>query len=137
MPDDLPGATIFVNLPVADVERAMGFWAKVGYGFDPQLSSQDSACLVLSPTVRAMLLRRDFFATFTDKQVADARRVAQTLLCLSAPSAGAVDAVVDRAVAAGAREPRPPMTQPGMRGRAFEDLDGHVWEILWMEGAAS
>ncbi|MDQ0381618.1 VOC family protein [Amycolatopsis thermophila] len=126
---------IFVNLPVADLDRAKKFWADLGYEFNPQFTDENAACLVFSDTIFAMLLRTEFFTTFTGKQIADSAKSTEVLLGLSAESREAVDALVDKAVAAGGRESRDPMDHGVMYQRSFEDPDGHTWEIIWMDPA--
>ncbi|MGW4587445.1 VOC family protein [Amycolatopsis thermoflava] len=124
---------IFVNLPVADLDRAKKFWSDLGYEFNAQFTDENAACLVFSDTIYAMLLRHDFFTTFTDKQIIDSAKSTEVLLALSAESREAVDTLVDKAVAAGGRETRDPMDQGFMYQRVFEDPDGHNWEIIWMD----
>jgi predicted lactoylglutathione lyase len=124
---------IFVNLPVADLPRSMRFFEALGYGFNKQFTDDTAACLVIAEHICAMLLTHEKFRQFTDKAIADATRVTEVLTCLSAESRSAVDALVDKAVKAGATEPRPPMDYGFMYGRAFDDLDGHTWEIMWMD----
>ncbi|GAB3572454.1 VOC family protein [Amycolatopsis endophytica] len=126
---------IFVNLPVSDLDRAKKFWTELGYEFNPQFTDENAACLVFSDTIFAMLLRNEFFTTFTDKQITDSAKTAEVLLGLSADSREAVDALVDKAVAAGGRESRDPMDHGFMYQRSFEDPDGHNWEIMWMDPA--
>lgn len=128
---------IFVNLPVQDVTASRRFWEGLGYSFSEQFREDDTAeCLQISDTIFAMLLSRQFYATFTDKPVHDPRQASAALLCLSAPSREAVDRLADAAVAAGGTEPRPATDQPPMYSRCFEDLDGHTWEVLHMDAAA-
>ncbi|WP_167481487.1 MULTISPECIES: VOC family protein [Amycolatopsis] len=127
---------IFVNLPVSDLDRVKEFWTDLGYEFNPQFTDENAACLVFSDTIYAMLLRNEFFGTFTDKQIIDTAKSTEVLLALSAESREAVDALVDKAVAAGGRETRDPMDYGQMYQRVFEDPDGHNWEIMWMDPAA-
>jgi uncharacterized protein len=126
---------IFVNLPVADLPRAMRFFEMLGYSFNKQFSDDSGACLVISETICAMLLTHDKFRQFTSKAIADTRTTTEVLTCLSAESRAAVDRLVDTAVKAGATEPQPPLDHGFMYGRAFDDLDGHTWEIMWMDPA--
>ncbi|GHE81433.1 glyoxalase [Amycolatopsis deserti] len=126
---------IFVNLPVADLDRAKKFWAGLGYEFNPRFTDENAACLVFSDTIFAMLLRNEFFSTFTDKEITDSAKSTEVLLALSAESREAVDALVDKAVASGGREVRDPTDLGQMYQRVFEDLDGHTWEIAWMDPA--
>ncbi|AXE26303.1 glyoxalase [Streptomyces globosus] len=132
----MPATMIFVNLPVKDLEAAKAFWEKVGYTCNPQFSDDRGACLVISDTIYAMLLTEARFKEFTHKSIADTATSTEALLCLSADSRDEVDALVGAALAGGASEPRPAQDHGFMYGRAFEDLDGHTWEIVWMDPAA-
>ncbi|MFF5704355.1 VOC family protein [Streptomyces sp. NPDC012794] len=127
---------IFVNLPVKDLDAARAFWEKLGYSFNPQFSDETAASLVISDTIFAMLLTEAKFKEFATKPVADASKTTEVMVALSADSREKVDEVVDAALAAGAVEPRPAMDLGFMYGRAFEDLDHHVWEYVWMDPAA-
>ena len=127
---------IFVNLPVADIPASRRFWSTLGYSFNEQFSDDKALCLAFSDSIFAMLLQRDFFQTFTDKPVVDAKSSAQVLNGLAMASRAEVDALVDAAVAAGATEPRAPQDQGFMYERGFSDLDGHDWEIMWMDPGA-
>ena len=123
---------IFVNLPVADVARSREFFTALGYGFDEEMCNDAALALELGPDHYAMLLSRDFFAQFHDHAVAEVGQV-EVLTCLSAASREEVDAVVDAAVAAGGRQVRRMEHGDYMYGRSYTDLDGHVWEIMWMD----
>ncbi|MFJ7203173.1 VOC family protein [Streptomyces sp. NPDC098789] len=127
---------IFVNLPVKDLDASKAFWTKLGYAFNAQFSDENAASMVISDTIVAMLLTEARFKDFTHKAIADTATTTEVLLCLSAESRGAVDELVDGAVGAGATEPRAAQDHGFMYGRAFEDLDGHTWEIMWMDPAA-
>ncbi|MFJ4864123.1 VOC family protein [Streptomyces sp. NPDC088748] len=124
---------IFVNLPVKDLEASKAFWSKLGYSFNAQFTDENCASMVISDTIVAMLLAEDRYKDFTHKEIADATKTSEVLLCLSAESRTAVDELVDGALAAGATEPRPAQDHGVMYGRAFDDLDGHTWEIMWMD----
>ncbi|GHI89794.1 VOC family protein [Streptomyces xanthophaeus] len=127
---------IFVNLPVKDLEASKAFWGKLGYSFNAQFSDENTASMVISDTIVAMLLAEARYKDFTHKEIADATKTSEVLLCLSAESRTKVDELVDGALAAGATEPRPAQDHGFMYGRAFDDLDGHTWEIMWMDPAA-
>ncbi|MCX5147832.1 MULTISPECIES: VOC family protein [unclassified Streptomyces] len=127
---------IFVNLPVKDIDAAKAFWGKLGYSFNPQFSDESTGCLVISDTIFAMLMTEARFKDFATKEVADATKSTEVMLALSADSREKVDEVVDAALAAGGTEPRPAQDLGFMYGRAFEDLEGHVWEYVWMDPAA-
>jgi hypothetical protein len=123
---------VFVNLPVADVARARAFFADLDFSFNEQYCDEKAACLVLNDLAFVMLLEREFFATFTPRPVADATTASEILLAVSAPSRECVDRFVDAAVTAGGREVRPPYDEGFMYHRSIADLDGHIWEVLWM-----
>ncbi len=125
--------SVFINLPVTDVAKATAFYEALGATRNPVFSNEQASAMVWSDTVYTMLLRRDFFQTFINKEIADARRVTESLTCLSRESRAAVDEMVARAIAAGGRETRPPQDHGFMYGRTFEDLDGHVIECIWMD----
>ena len=125
---------IFVNLPVADLPRSRAFYEAVGATNNPQFTDDTAACMVFSETIHTMLLTHDKFSQFTPKPVADAKQASEVLICISAEDRAAVDAVVDRAGAAGGRaDPGPKQDYGFMYGRSFEDPDGHIWEVMWMD----
>ncbi|GHH52184.1 VOC family protein [[Pseudomonas] boreopolis] len=126
---------IFVNLPVADLEKSKAFYTSLGYGINPTFTNENAACVMVSDIIHVMLLVRPFFQGFTKKAVADAHKELQTLVALSAPDRAAVDALLDKALAAGGKEPGEPQDYGFMYQRSFEDLDGHTWEIAYMNEA--
>ena len=128
---------IFVNLPVRDVARSKAFFTGLGYAFNPQFSDDKALCLVLGENLYAMLLAEPFFQTFTKKPVADARAGTEVLVCLSCDSRAEVEGLVAKALAAGATAPNAPQDHGFMYGHGFEDLDGHVWELMWMDPNAA
>jgi uncharacterized protein len=129
---------IFVNLPVSDLARATAFYQAVGASKNDQFSDETASCMVFSETIYAMLLTHDKFRQFTPKKVADAKTSSEVLICLSADSRDEVDAIVGRAPAAGGRvDPGPKQDHGFMYGRSFEDPDGHIWEVMWMDVAAA
>ena len=127
---------IFVNLPVSDVDTSKKFFTELGYTINPQFSTDDCACVVISDTIIAMMLSKQRYADFTKKQIADATKTSEVLLCLSAESRAKVDELVDGAIAAGGSATGETQDQGFMYGRAFDDLDGHTWEVMWMDPAA-
>jgi uncharacterized protein len=127
---------IFVNLAVDDVDASKKFFTELGYPINAQFTTEDCACVVISDTIVAMLLSRQRYADFTRKEIADATRTSEVLLCLSAESRAKVDELVDRAVAAGGSATGETMDHGHMYGRSFDDIDGHTWEIMWMDPAA-
>jgi predicted lactoylglutathione lyase len=127
---------IFVNLPVDDLDASKKFFTELGYTINPQFSDEKAASVVISDTIVAMLLTKPFYATFTKKQIADTTATSEVLICLSAESREKVDELVDKAVAAGGTESGDKQDHGFMYGRAFDDLDGHTWEVMWMDPAA-
>lgn len=129
---------IFVNLPVTDLARSTAFYEAVGFEKNPQFSNEMASCMVWSDTIHVMLLSHDFWKTFTDKQIPDARTTAQVLLCLSHDSKDEVEAVVNAALGVGGKgDPTPKQDMGFMYGRSFEDPDGHIWENVWMDAEAA
>jgi predicted lactoylglutathione lyase len=128
---------IFVNLPVTDLARATAFYQAIGAAKNEQFSDETASCMVLSETIHVMLLTHDKFRQFTPKKIADARTSSEVLICISADSREAVDEVVGKAQAAGGGvDPGPKQDYGFMYGRSFEDPDGHIWEVMWMDIAA-
>ena len=124
---------IFVNLPVKDLSRSKQFFEALGYSFNPQFTNDSGGCCVISEHIYAMLLTEPFFATFTPKKIADAKASTEVLVCLSCESRAAVDALVAKAVAAGGRTLKDAQDHGFMYAHGFEDLDGHIWELVWMD----
>ncbi|MCZ0986660.1 VOC family protein [Streptomyces diastatochromogenes] len=127
---------IFVNLATADVEASKKFFTALGYTINPQFSSDDCVCVVISDTIIAMLLSKQHYATFTKKEIVDSTASSEVLVCLSAESREKVDELVDKAIAAGGKPSGETQDHGFMYGRAFDDLDGHTWEVMWMDPAA-
>ena len=128
---------IFVNLPVGDLPRSKAFFESLGLAFNPQFTNDQGACLVVGENIYAMLLVKDFFKTFTGKPLVDATRSTEVLVCLSCESRAEVDDLVARAVQAGGTAPRKPQDHGFMYGHGFEDLDGHIWELMHMDPTAT
>ena len=124
---------IYINLPVNDLSKTQSFFEQLGYSFNAQFTDEKAACMIISNDIYVMLLRRDFFETFTHKKVIDAKENTEVLICLSAENRNAVDELVQKAIAAGGKAHREPMDHGMMYQWAFEDLDGHIWEIAWMD----
>ena len=127
---------IFVNLPVRELERSKQFFAKLGFEFDPRFTDEKAACMILSDKGFVMLLSRPFFETFTKRQVCDTRTHTETLLALSCESRAEVDEIVRRAIDAGGSHAMDPQDPGFMYGWSFYDVDGHHWEVLWMDPKA-
>ncbi|MBR0751829.1 lactoylglutathione lyase [Bradyrhizobium jicamae] len=125
---------IFISLPVGNLARATAFYEAVGASRNPQFSDDTASCMVISETIQIMLMTHDKFRTFSPKPISDAKTSNQVLLCLTADSRAEVDDVVARATSAGGRpDPSPVDEYDFMYGRSFEDLDGHMWGVNWMD----
>lgn len=127
---------IFVNLPVSDLRRTVDFWTGLGFAFNPQFTDENATCMVISDHACVMLLTEKFFSTFTSKPVADATRQTETILALSAESREEADALADKAIATGGSAANEPQDEDFMYGRSFQDPDGHLWEVIYMDPAA-
>ncbi|MET7451764.1 VOC family protein [Streptomyces sp. NPDC005574] len=127
---------IFVNLAVNDVAASKKFFTELGYTINAQFSDENCASVVISDTIVAMLMDKQRYADFTKKEIADPTRTSEVLLCLSAESREKVDELCDRAIAAGGSAGGEAQDHGFMYGRAFDDPDGHTWEIMWMDPAA-
>ena len=129
---------IFVNLPVADVAASTAFHEAMGARRDPRFCNDTSSMMVVSETIHVMLLSHERFKDFTTRTIADARTTTEVLLCLSMDSREAVDAAVTAATQAGGiPDPTPKQDHGFMYGRSYEDLDGHIWEVVWMDVEAA
>ncbi|HXC50631.1 MAG TPA: VOC family protein [Candidatus Limnocylindrales bacterium] len=123
----------YVNLAIKDVTRSKEFFTHLGFAFEPRFSNENAACMIINESTFVMLLAEPFFQTFTKKQICDAKTSTEVLVCLSCESRAEVDSIVAAAVAAGGSIPREPEDRGFMYGHAFQDLDGHLWELIFME----
>ncbi|MGJ3561036.1 VOC family protein [Streptomyces sp. INA 01156] len=124
---------IFVNLAVDDLDASKKFFTELGYSINARFSDENTASVVISDTIVAMLHTRQRYAEFTKKEIADSARTSEVLLALSSESREKVDELVEKAVAAGGSVSGETQDQGFMYGRAFDDPDGHTWEIAWMD----
>lgn len=131
------GRKIFVNLAVADLDRSKAFFEALGFGFNPQCTDATAACMVISDDIYAMLLTREKFGSFAPRPIADSHAVTEVLTCISFDSKDDVDRIAALAVANGGRVVGEPKDHECMYYRSFEDPDGHVWEVMWMDPAVA
>ncbi len=124
---------IYVNLAVGNLERSKAFFSTIGFSFEPQFTNDQAACLILGENIYAMLLVKNLFKSFTHKSLCDPKESTEVLVGLSCESRGEVDALVAKALAAGGTAPRAPQDYGFMYGHGFEDIDGHVWELIYMD----
>ena len=124
--------SIFVNLPVKDLKTSMAFFAALGWHHNPQFTDETAASIVISDTIYAMLLTHDKYREFTDREIADATKTSEVLIALSVDTPEEMTRLCDTALAKGGKEPKPPQDYGFMKSRTFTDLDGHHWEVVWM-----
>jgi uncharacterized protein len=124
---------LFVNLPVRDLKKSIDFFSQLGFTFNPQFTDESATCMILSDQSYVMLLVRERFADFTRKEICDTTSHTEALLALSCESRAEVDDLVNRAVAAGGKHAVAPQDHGFMYGWSFYDLDGHHWEVFWMD----
>ena len=127
---------IFVNLPVKDLKQSIEFFAKLGYTFNPQFTDETATCMIVSEDIFAMLLTHDKFKKFTPKEICDATKSTEVLIALACESRAQVDELVRKAVAAGGTTYNEPQDHGFMYGHGYQDLDGHIWELFYMEPSA-
>lgn len=129
----LMSTKIFVNLPVKELARSVRFFTKLGYTFNPAFTDEHATCMVIDENIFSMLIPSNFFARFTKKEIVDATRMTESIIALSCDSKQKVDEMLSKAIAAGGIEYRKPDDQGWMYGRSFQDLDGHQWEMIFMD----
>ncbi|WP_285666480.1 VOC family protein [Actinorhabdospora filicis] len=127
---------IFPNLPVKDLDAAKAFYTALGYEINAQFTDENASAVVISDTIVVMLLREEFFGTFTSRAIADTTTTVEIMNGLGVASRAEVDRIADAALAAGGRATGEPQDQGFMYSRGFADLDGHEWSVLWMDPSA-
>jgi uncharacterized protein len=132
-----PGRMLFVNIPVADLERSKAFFAKLGFSFNPNFTDETAACMLVGEQASFMLLSHKKFAEFAKLPMADPATHTLALYCFSVSSRQEVDAVAEAALAAGGVEADGLEDYGFMCSRSFFDLDGHGWQVMWMDPAAA
>jgi uncharacterized protein len=128
---------IFVNLAVKDLARSIEFFNELGFAFDPRFTDETATCMIVSDEAYVMLLLEDRFADFTKKHLADPRVQTEAIMAVSADSREEVDDLAEKALAAGGAPANDPYEMDFMYGRSFEDPDGHLWEVVWMDPNAA
>ncbi len=127
---------IFVNLPVKDLKRSVEFFTQLGFKFNAQFTDETATCMIVSDDIYVMLLTHDKFKTFTPNPICDALKSTEVLVCLSAESRAAVDDMIRKAIAAGGTTYNEPQDHGFMYAHGFQDLEGHIWEIMFMNPSA-
>jgi predicted lactoylglutathione lyase len=126
---------IFINLPVRDLNKTSTFFARMGYSFDPQFSDEKAKCMIISDDIYVMLLTEPFFKSFTGKDIPDTSKTSEVILSLNEESREAVDNFMEKCISAGGKDLTKPQEMDFMYTRSFEDPDGHLWEVFWMDMA--
>ncbi|SHN11062.1 VOC family protein [Chitinophaga sp. CF418] len=127
---------IFMNLSVKDLEKSKAFFSTLGFGFNQQFTNEKGACLIIGENIYAMLLVEEFFKSFIKKDIADSSKFAEVINCFSVDSKEKVNELADKALAAGALQYSEPQDYGWMYSRAFQDLDGHLWEVMYADLSA-
>jgi len=128
---------IFVNLPVKNLDQSVAFFTKLGFTFNAQFTNESGTCMVIGEDIFVMLLVEPFFKSFTKKEICDATRSTESIICLSAESREKVDEMINNAINAGGTTPGAKQDQGFMYGHGFQDLDGHLWEVMYMDTSAN
>ena len=127
---------IFVNLPVKNLRKSIDFFTRLGFSFNPQFTDDTATCMIVSDDIFVMLLTHEKFKTFTPKEICDSSTSTEVLIALSSESRENVDETVRKAVAAGGSTYNEPQDHGFMYGHGFQDIDGHIWEVIYMEPTA-
>jgi hypothetical protein len=132
-----PSRLIFLNLPVSDLQASIAFFTKLGFEFDQRFTDDNATCMIVSDQAYVMLLTKERFSDFTDKPLGDPAATTSAIIAVSAASREEVDTLADTALAAGATVAKEPADHGFMYYRSFHDLDGHLWEVMWMDPKAA
>ena len=127
---------IFINLPVKDLNNTIDFFTKLGFKFNPQFTDENATCMIVSEDIFVMLLVEKFFKTFTKKEICDTSKDTEVIVALSVESREKVDQMINKAQESGGKETREPQDHGWMYGRSFEDINKHLWEIIYMDESA-
>ena len=128
---------LFVNLPVDDLDRSTAFFTALGFSFDPRFTDETATSMIVGDGAYVMLLTKAKFAEFTKKPIVDAAQQIEVIVAFSAASREGVDELADAALASGGSDASEPLDYGFMYSRSFQDPDGHIWEVLWMDEAAA
>jgi len=127
---------IFVNLPVKDLNKTIDFFTKLGFKFNPQFTNENATCMIVGDDIFVMHLVEKFFKTFTKKEISDTSKNTEVIVALSVEGRENVDQMINKAIEYGGKESREPQDHGWMYGRSFEDINGHLWEIIYMDESA-
>ena len=124
---------LFVNLPIKNLEKTVNFFTELGFEFNPKFTDETSTCMIISNSIFAMLIEEDKFKTFTTKDICDSKNKTEVLLALQVENREEVDDLVKKAIAAGGSKHMPAQDHGFMYAHSFQDIDGHIWEVFYME----
>ena len=127
---------IFVNLPVKDLNNTIDFFTKLGFKFNPQFTDENATCMIVGEDIFVMLLVEKFFKTFTKKEICNTSKDTEVIVALSVESKEKVDQMINKALESGGKESREPQDHGWMYGRSFEDINKHLWEIIYIDESA-
>ena len=127
---------IFINLPVKDLNNTIDFFTKLGFKFNPQFTDENATCMIVGEDIFVMLLVEKFFKTFTKKEICDTSKDTEVIVALSVESREKVDQMINKALESGGKESREPQDHGWMYGRSFEDINKHLWEIIYIDESA-
>jgi uncharacterized protein len=125
-----------VNLTAKDLNKTIEFFTKLCFKFNPQFTDENATCMIVGEDIFVMLLVEKFFKTFTKKEICDTSKNTEVIVALSVERREKVDKMINKAIEAGGREYREPQDHGWMYGRSFEDINGHIWEIIYMDESA-
>ncbi|MNI55642.1 Glyoxalase-like domain protein [compost metagenome] len=127
---------LFVNLPVTNLQKSIDFFTALGFEFNPQFTDENATCMIINQNTYAMLLTREYFNTFTSKKVIDTAEHTEVIIAISASSKTQVDELVQKALGAGGKPFNDPVDHGFMYNWSFQDPDGHLWEVMYMDESA-
>ena len=127
---------IFINLPVKDLNNTIDFFTKLGFKFNPQFTDENATCMIVGEDIFVMLLVEKFFKTFTKKEICNTSKDTEVIVALSVESREKVDQMINKALESGGKESREPQDHGWMYGRSFEDINKHLWEIIYIDESA-
>ena len=128
---------VYINLAVRDLDKSKEFFSKLGFEFNPKFTDEKAACMIIGKDAYVMLLREEFFKTFTKREICDTAKQTEGLFAISCDSKAEVDDMVKKAIAAGGKHAMDVMDHGFMYGWSFYDLDRHHWEVVWMDPKAA
>lgn len=123
---------VFINLPVKDLQKTKQFFSEIGFAYDEQMTDDNGACMIIGENMYVMLLAEPFFKTFVKKELTDTAQNTEVIIAISADSRDEVDEVVNKAIQAGGAPSNDKMDNDYMYGWSFQDIDGHLWEVMYM-----